>query len=37
MTDPVDEWVVNSLQDFGGKKFQDVDAEDLELTEDVRL
>ena len=37
MTDPVDEWVVNSLQDFGGKKFQAVDAEDLELTEDVRL
>tara|TARA_B100000686_G_C16791972_1_gene979353 strand:+ start:1111 stop:3054 length:1944 start_codon:yes stop_codon:yes gene_type:complete len=37
MTDPVDEWVVNSLQDFGGKKFQAVDAEDLELTEDVRI
>ena len=37
MTDPVDEWVVNSLLDFDGKKFQAVDAEDLELKEDVKL
>ena len=37
MTDPVDEWVVNSLQDFDGKKFQAVDAEDLELEEEVKL
>ena len=37
MTDPVDEWVVGSLQEFDGKKFQAVDAEDLELSEEVKL
>jgi molecular chaperone HtpG len=37
LTDPVDEWVVNSLQDFDGKNFQAIDAEDLDLPEDVRI
>ena len=37
MTDPVDEWVTESLQDFDGKKFQAIDAEDLDLPEDVKL
>lgn len=37
LTDPVDEWVVNSLQDFDGKRFQAIDAEDLELPEDVKI
>lgn len=37
LTDPVDEWVTDSLQDFDGKKFQAIDAEDLELPEDVKL
>jgi molecular chaperone HtpG len=37
LTDPVDEWVVNSLQDFDGKRFQAIDAEDLELPEEVKL
>ena len=37
MTEPVDEWVVGSLQEFDGKKFQAVDAEDLELSEEVKL
>ena len=37
MTDGVDEWVVNALQDFDGKKFQAIDAEDLELKEEVKL
>ena len=37
MTEPVDEWVVNSLQDFDGKKFQAIDAEDVELSEEVKL
>ncbi|MEE2658484.1 MAG: molecular chaperone HtpG [Candidatus Latescibacterota bacterium] len=34
MIDPVDEWVVNSLQDFDGKRFQAIDAEDLEVSAD---
>ena len=37
MTDPVDEWVVNSLQDFDGKKFQAIDDEDVELEEEPKL
>ena len=37
MTEPVDEWVVNSIQDFDGKKFQAIDAEDVELSEEVKL
>ncbi|MDA0336717.1 MAG: molecular chaperone HtpG [bacterium] len=37
LTDPVDEWVVNSLQDFDGKRFQAIDAEDLDLPEDARI
>jgi molecular chaperone HtpG len=37
LTDPVDEWVVNSLHDFDGKQFQAIDAEDLELPEEVKL
>ena len=37
LSDPVDEWVTDSLQDFDGKKFQAIDAEDLELPEDVKL
>jgi molecular chaperone HtpG len=37
LTDPVDEWVVSSLQDFDGKRFQAIDAEDLELPEEVKL
>ena len=37
LTDPVDEWVVNSLQEFDGKRFQAIDAEDLELPEEVKL
>ena len=37
MADPVDEWVVNTLQDFDGKKFQAIDAEDLELEEESKL
>lgn len=34
MADSVDEWVVNTLQDIDGKKFQAIDAEDLELEDD---
>jgi len=34
MADPVDEWVVNTLQDIDGKKFQAIDGEDLELEDD---
>ena len=37
LTDPVDEWVVGSLQDFDGKPFQAIDAEDVELPEEVKL
>lgn len=37
LTDPVDEWVVNSLQEFDGKQFQAIDAEDLDLPEDVKI
>ena len=37
MSDGVDEWVVNALQDFDGKKFQAIDAEDLELKEEVKI
>ena len=37
MGDPVDEWVVNSLQEFGGKKLKAVDSEDLDLGEKVKL
>ena len=37
LTDPVDEWVVGSMQDFDGKPFQAVDAEDVELPEEVKL
>ena len=37
MTEPVDECVVNSIQDFDGKKFQAIDAEDVELSEEVKL
>ena len=37
MTDPVDEWVINSLQEFDGKKLQAIDAEDVELKEEVKL
>ncbi len=37
LTDPVDEWVVNSLQDFDGKQFQAIDAEDLDLPEDAKI
>ena len=37
MTDPVDEWVVNSMQEFDGKKFQAADAEDVELEEEKKL
>ncbi|MBT3343788.1 MAG: molecular chaperone HtpG [Gemmatimonadetes bacterium] len=37
LTDPVDEWVVNSLQKFDGKEFVAIDAEDLELPEEVKL
>ena len=37
LTDPVDEWVVNSLQKFDGKDFVAIDAEDLELPEEVKL
>jgi molecular chaperone HtpG len=37
MTDPVDEWVVNTMQDFGDKKFQAADAEEVELEEEKKL
>ena len=37
MSEPVDEWVVNTLQDFDGKKFQAIDAEDVELGEDAKI
>jgi len=37
MIDGVDEWVVNALQDFDGKKFQAIDAEDVKLKEEVKL
>ena len=37
LTDPVDEWVVGSMQDFDGKPFQAIDAEDVELPEEVKL
>jgi molecular chaperone HtpG len=37
MTDPVDEWVINSLQEFDGKKLQAIDAEDVELKEEVKI
>jgi molecular chaperone HtpG len=37
LTDPVDEWVVNSLQKFDSKEFVAIDAEDLELPEEVKL
>jgi len=37
MDEPVDEWVVSSLQKFADKNFQAVDAADLDLGEDVRL
>jgi molecular chaperone HtpG len=34
MAEPVDEWVVNTLQDIDGKKFQAIDAEDVALEDD---
>ncbi len=34
LADPVDEWVVNSLPDFDGKKFEAADAADLDLGDD---
>lgn len=34
LSEPVDEWVVNSLPDFDGKKFQAADAADLNLGDD---
>ena len=37
MTDAVDEWVINSLQEFDGKKLQAIDAEDVELKEEVKI
>ena len=38
MAEPVDEWVVNTLQDIDGKKFQAIDAEDVELKdEEVKI
>ncbi len=38
LDEPVDEWVVNSLQKYGEKEFQAIDAADLDLgTDDVRL
>ena len=37
LTDPVDEWVVNTLQQFDGKKLQAIDAEDVELKEEVKI
>jgi molecular chaperone HtpG len=37
LADPVDQWVVDALQDFGGKKFQAIDAEDLDLGKQVKL
>jgi molecular chaperone HtpG len=38
MVEPVDEWVVNTLQDIDGKKFQAIDAEDVDLEEeDVKI
>ncbi len=38
MAEPVDEWVVNTLQDIDGKKFQAIDAEDVELEDqDVKI
>ena len=38
LDEPVDEWVVNSLQEFADKKFQAVDAADLDLgADDVKL
>ena len=37
LTDPLDEWVVGSMQDFDGKPFQAIDAEDVELPEEVKL
>ena len=37
MSEPVDEWVVNSLQDFDGKKFQAIDAEDVELGDEAKI
>ncbi|MBQ39887.1 MAG: molecular chaperone HtpG [Candidatus Latescibacteria bacterium] len=37
LTDPVDEWVANSLQDFDSKQFQAIDAEDLDLPEEVKI
>lgn len=35
--DPVDEWVVNGLQEFGGKRLKAIDSEDLDLGEKVEL
>ena len=35
--DPVDEWVVNGLQEFSGKKLKAIDSEDLDLGETVKL
>jgi len=37
MVDGVDEWVVNGLQDFDGKKFQAIDAEDVELAPESKI
>jgi molecular chaperone HtpG len=37
LIDPVDEWVVNALHEFDGKPLQAIDAEDLELPEEVKL
>ena len=38
LDEPVDEWVVNSLQEFADKKFQAVDDADLDLgADDVKL
>jgi molecular chaperone HtpG len=34
LSDPVDEWLVNSLPDFDGKKLQSVSKGDLDLSED---
>ena len=37
LSDPVDEWVANSLQKFDEKEFQAIDAADLDLGEEVKL
>jgi len=38
MAEPVDEWVINTLQDIDGKNFQAIDAEDVDLSdEDAKI